>query len=156
MTKQDQIADMTALITTAKLKDGDEVCSVGDYYAVQLAEKLYNEGYRKIDGDDYVSREWHDEQVLHAESEIERLKDEKKQLNARLVKVLLSIDTLNEINIIANAEKLAKQAVKKFAKELRNRIRTYMIASGASARPWVIPADYVFSEIDYVLKEFEQ
>ena len=156
MTKQDQIADMTALITTTKLKDEHRnVSSIIDYYAEQIAEKMYYEGYRKIDGD-YVGREWHDEQVLHAESEIERLKDEKKQLNARLVKVLLSIDTSNETNIIANAEKLAKQAVEKFAKELKKRIRAYMIACGASARPWVISADYVFSEIDYVLKEYEQ
>lgn len=55
MTKQDQIAEMMALITTAKLKDGDEVCSVRDYYAVQLAEKLYDAGYRKTFTSDLVS-----------------------------------------------------------------------------------------------------
>lgn len=112
MTKQDQIADMMALITTAKLKDGDEVCSVRDYYSVQLAEKLYDAGYRKVDSDDYVSREWHDEQVLHAESEIERLR-------AKLQQVLLSVDTVKEMNTMATIDEHRKQAVKEFAEKLK-------------------------------------
>lgn len=112
MTKQDQIADMMALITTAKLKDGDEVCSVRDYYAAQLAEKLYDAGYRKVDSDDYVSREWHDEQVLHAESEIERLR-------AKLQQVLLSVDTVKEMNTMATIDEHRKQAVKEFAEKLK-------------------------------------
>ena len=50
----------------------------------------------------------------------------------------------------------AKQTVKDFAEELKKKMRAYMIASGASARPWVLSADYVFSEIDCVLKEYEK
>lgn len=113
MTKQDQIADMTVLITTAKLKDEHcNVSSVIDYYARQLAEKLYDGGYRKIDGDDYVSREWHDEQVLHAEGEIERLR-------AKLQQVLLSVDTVKEMNTMATIDEHRKQAVKEFAEKLK-------------------------------------
>lgn len=39
------------------------------------AEAFYEAGYRKVDGDEYVSREWHDEQVLHAGEEIKQLKE---------------------------------------------------------------------------------
>lgn len=113
MTKQDQIAEMMALITTAKLKDGHcNVSSIIDYYARQLAEKLYDGGYRKIDGDDYVSREWHDEQMLHAEGEIERLR-------TKLQQVLLSVDTVKERNTMATIDEHRKQAVKEFAEKLK-------------------------------------
>jgi hypothetical protein len=69
MTKKEEMA--YAITNFAlKNKNGEPVGSVADNYARQIAEVLYNAGYRKIDGDEYVSREWHDEQILHAESEV--------------------------------------------------------------------------------------
>lgn len=44
---------------------------------VDQAITLYDAGYRLIDGDNYVSIEWHNEQIAHAEQEIERLRNEK-------------------------------------------------------------------------------
>lgn len=44
---------------------------------VDQATLLYDAGYRLINGDDYVSIEWHNEQIAHAEQEIERLRNEK-------------------------------------------------------------------------------
>lgn len=123
MTKQDQIAEMMALITTAKLKDGDEVCSVRDYYAVQLAYKLYDEGYRKIDGNDYVSREWHDEQVLHAEGEIERLRCRVRRANELL-------------NIAIDAT--FRGAVLRLAEKLKERIRDVVFISKDEIINWDI------------------
>lgn len=79
MTKKEEMA--YAITNFAlKNKNGEPVGSVADNYARQIAEVLYNAGYRKIDGDEYVSREWHDEQILHAESEVERLKSENANL----------------------------------------------------------------------------
>lgn len=52
-------------------------CNDVDHIAQETADNLNKVGYRKIDGDNYVSREWHDEQVLHLKSELERLKSEK-------------------------------------------------------------------------------
>lgn len=142
MTKQDQIADMMALITTAKLKDGDEVCSVMDYYAVQLAEKLYDAGYRKVDSDDYVSREWHNKQALHAEGEIERLR-------TKLQQVLLSVDTVKEMNTMATIDEHRKQAVKEFAEKMKKQIANTMYC-----RDGYIDYDDTMDVIDELLKEF--
>lgn len=49
------------------------------------ATLLYDAGYRLIDGDDYVSIEWHNEQNAHAEQEIERLKTENEALRNDLI-----------------------------------------------------------------------
>lgn len=46
----------------------------------QIAEDLYKAGYRKIDGENYVGIDWHNEQIAHAEEEIERLKAEKAKV----------------------------------------------------------------------------
>lgn len=127
MTKQDQIADMTALITTAKLKDEHcNVSSIIDYYAVQLAEKLYDEGYRKIDGDDYVSREWHDEQVLHAEDEIELLRDRVQQTD----------ELLNDA-----IDASFRGAVLRLAEKLKERIRDVVFISKDEIINWDILID---------------
>ena len=60
MTKQEQIKEMANLMAETMLKN------FGLRYK-DFAETLYNAGYRKIDCDNYVSREWHGEQVLHAD-----------------------------------------------------------------------------------------
>ena len=175
MNKQQQIEEIAKIIRVSYSKSpcttdvAEEIYSAGyrKTFTSNLAsdtQKAFKEGYEKaqaewkekLENGELVGIEWHNEQVLHAESEIERLETEKEQLNARLVKVLLSIDTVKEMNIMANAETLAKQTVKDFAEELKKKMRAYMIASGASARPWVLSADYVFSEIDCVLKEYEK
>ena len=60
----------------------------------EIAEAIYNAGYRKIDGDNYVSREWHDEQVLRLENELEILKSEKENIIHNFV--VITKDELKE------------------------------------------------------------
>lgn len=49
---------------------------------------------------------------MHAESEIERLR-------AKLQQVLLSVDTVKEMNTMATIDEHRKQAVKEFAEKLK-------------------------------------
>lgn len=135
MTKEEQIKEMANLMAETMLKN------FGLRYK-DFAEILYNAGYRKIDGDNYVSREWHDEQVLHAESEIERLR-------AKLQQVLLSVDTVKEMNTMATIEEHRKQAVKEFAEKLKKRITNTMYC-----RDGYIDYDDTMDVIDGLSGEF--
>ncbi len=111
MTKQDYIEELTEIIRKVQMENFRQSESI--YTSPeQIAEGLYDAGYRKIDGDDYVSREWHDEQMLHAEGEIERLR-------TKLQQVLLSVDTVKERNTMATIDEHRKQAVKEFAEKLK-------------------------------------
>lgn len=65
-----------------------------------MAQDLYSKGYRKVDGTNYVSTEWHEEQLQHAQDEIENLK------------LQLQHAQENEEVLTKNAEEIAKQAVR--------------------------------------------
>lgn len=82
MTKEQQIEEMAKIIMgaideTIQYKQAPANATE----ATIEAEALYKAGYRKIDDEEYCSMEWHNEQILHAEQEIERLNVE----NARLL-----------------------------------------------------------------------
>lgn len=119
MDKKQQIEDLAGAIcntckelmaVSEKCKNRVEVCIA----AYAHAERLYFAGYRKIDGDNYVSREWHDEQVLHLESELERLKSEKENVERNCA-------------VITKAEwkEYQKQAYLQVFETLTNRIEKY-------------------------------
>lgn len=141
MTKQEQIEKLTEVIRKVQMENFRQSRSTYTS-AEQIAKELYDVGYRKIDGDDYVSREWHDEQVLHAESEIERLR-------LKLQQVLLSVDTVKEMNTMATIDEHKKQAVKDFAEELKKQIANTMYC-----RDGYVDYDDTMDVIDELLKEF--
>lgn len=105
----------------------------------EIAEALYNAGYRKIDGDNYVSREWHDEQVLHLESELEMLKSEKENI-------------VHNCTVITKAElkEYKRQAVKEFAEKLKEN------SIEINSRDFGFMDFVGVDAIDELLKEYEQ
>lgn len=149
----------------------------------QIAETLYNAGYRKtftsdlasdtqkafkegyekakeelLENGELVSKEWHDEQVLHAESEIKRLQSEnktlrlakddfKKRLNDsghRNKKLSLKLGSLKK-----DIRKAQAKGVKEFAEKLKEIIHKcdYVVGYAEIA---------LCTEIDELLKEYEQ
>lgn len=80
MLKTEQVGEMAII-----MKEASQACGYFMYCPFKyndevfcgncvLAEAIYNAGYRKVDGEDYVSMEWHEEQVQHAQDEIDDLK----------------------------------------------------------------------------------
>lgn len=55
-------------------------------------------------------------------AEIERLKAENERLTERLKQVLLSIDTVKEMNAMCSIDEQRKQTVKEFAEKLKNKL----------------------------------
>lgn len=97
-----------------------------------FAEALYNAGYRKVPKGSFICSA--DETNLDVEicnncemeqanelferdKEIERLKAENKRLSGKLGQILLSIDTVKEMNAMCNIDEQRKQAVKEFAEK---------------------------------------
>lgn len=110
-----------------------------------IAEALYNAGYRKIDGDNYVSREWHDEQVLHLESELEMLKSEKENI-------------VHNYAVITKAElkEYKRQAVKEFAEKLKEKCSDYLYDTNFDGKnDFDIHIGELSRMIDELLKEYE-
>lgn len=60
--------------------------------------------------------------VSEYEAEIDRLEAENERLTERLKQVLLSIDTVKEMNAMCNIDDHRKQAVKEFADEIKDYI----------------------------------
>lgn len=141
MTKQERIEKLTEVIRKVQMENFRQSRSTYTS-AEQIAKELYDVGYRKIDGDDYVSREWHDKQVLCAENEVERLR-------TKLQQVLLAVDTVKEMNTMVTIDEHKKQAVKDFAEELKKQIANTMYC-----RDGYVDYDDTMDVIDELLKEF--
>ena len=77
-------------------------------------------------------------------AEIERLKAENERLTERLKKVLLSIDTVKEMNAICNIDDHRKQAVKEFAEKCMDGV-----GYGSDER-------IIKKYLDEFIKEYEQ
>lgn len=71
-----------------------------------------------------------------------------KRLSAKLGQILLSIDTVKEMNAMCNIDEHRKQAVKEFAEKLKKRTILY---NGINVKYEAITADI----IDELLKEYE-
>ncbi len=85
--------------------------------------------------------------------EIEDLKAENERLTETLRQVLLSIDTVKEMNTMCNIDEQRKQAVKEFAEKLKMKTHNYY----PSIDSYCISKKAVLvSEIDELLKEYEQ
>lgn len=135
------------------------------------AEALYNAGYRKTFTSDLASdtqkayKEGYIKGIEEIEAEIEILKIQNKNLGIaldclgakkermteRLKQVLLSIDTVKEMNAMCNIDEQRKQAVKEFVERLKEQMgeRDYM---GVKYKQGVFSEN----DIDELLKEYEK
>lgn len=88
------------------------------------AELFYNAGYRKTFTSIFVSnpqrafKEGYVKGAIDRDIEIAELKAENERLTEKLRQVLLSIDTVKEMNTMCNIDEQRKQAVKRTAKNI--------------------------------------
>nr|DAI85888.1 MAG TPA: HEAT SHOCK COGNATE 71 KDA-PROTEIN COMPLEX, APOPTOSIS, PROTEIN FOLDING.9A [Caudoviricetes sp.] len=107
-----------------------------------IAEALYNAGYRKTFTSDFASdtqkayKEGYEKGIEETKAEIEilkiqnknlgiafdRLEAENERLSEKLGQILLSIDTVKEMNAMCNIDEQRKQAVKEFAEWIKDNI----------------------------------
>ena len=136
-----------------------------DHTAEEVAEKLYNAGYRKFP--EYaviLTPEEREEEIKSTneilaerdglKAEIERLKAENKRLSEKLGQVLLSIDTVKEMNTMCDIDEQRKQAVEEFAERLKDLLYTVYGKHGAPLGD--LTAEDIAREIDELLKEYEK
>ena len=141
-----------------------------------FAEKIYDLGYRKTFTSDLASdtqkayKEGYEKGIEETEAEIEilkiqnknlgiafdRLEAENKRLSEKLGQILLSIDTVKEMNTVCNIDEQRKQAVKEFADKVKEYINNKVIEDfddSDSVKYYTIDLDEFESEIDELLKE---
>ena len=70
------------------------------------------------------------ELIIEQEKEIAQLKTENVRLAAKLGQVLLSIDTVKEMNTMCNIYKQQKDAVQDFAEKAKAKSETFLVAKG--------------------------
>lgn len=90
-------------------------------------------------------------ELFERDKEIKRLKAENKRLSGKLGQILLSIDTVKEMNAMCNIDEQRKQAVKEFAEKVKKcSYCDNVFMDGKWHR-------YVFvDDIDKLLKEYEK
>jgi flagellar biosynthesis/type III secretory pathway protein FliH len=148
MDKEQQIGEMAVIgcVRNPQAYTAEE-CAKCDFKNGQCnsyrhAEALYNAGYRKTFTSDFASdtqkayKEGYEKGIEETKSEIEilkiqnknleiafdRLEAENERLTERLKQVLLSIDTVKEMNAMCNIDEQRKQAVKEFAEWIKDHI----------------------------------
>lgn len=81
----------------------------------------------------------------------DRLEAENERLTERLNQVLLSIDTVKEMNAMCNINEQRKQAVKEFAEKLKRKAFDKDMFNDWAGATYVV----LVREIDKLLKEYE-
>lgn len=103
----------------------------------QIAEALYNAGYRKTFTSDFAS----DTQKAYKEGYIKGIEEreaENERLTERLKQVLLSIDTVKEMNAMCNIDEQRKQAVKEFAERIKNEVYPFLQAEMYNKKHFIV------------------
>jgi hypothetical protein len=154
MNKEQQIEEMAVIgcVRNPQAHTAEE-CAKCDFKNGQCnsyrhAEALYNAGYRKTFTSDLAS----DTQKAYKEGYIKGIEEreaENERLTERLKQVLLSVDTVKEMNAMCNIDEQRKQAVKEFAEKLKNVIHERDYLQGYAEIGLI-------EEIDELLKEYEQ
>ena len=85
------------------------------------------------------------------EREIAQLKDENIRLRGKLAQVLLSINTVKEMNAMCDIDDQRKQAVKEFAEKLKMKAFDKDMFNDWAGATYVV----LVREIDELLKEYE-
>lgn len=120
----------------------------------EIAEALYNAGYRKTFTSDLAS----DAQKAYKEGYIKGIEEreaENERLTERLKQVLLSIDTVKEMNAMCNIDEQRKQAVKEFAGKLQKELPCRDYTFNGTTYSMVLTSNIKYV-IDKLLKEYEK
>ena len=168
MTREQQIEELMKLIQTKEISHCDDDMHCEDCYCAckGMAEMIYKAGYRKVPKGSFIcsgSETNLDVEVCNncgmqqanelfeRDKEIERLEAENKRLSAKLGQILLSIDTVKEMNAMCNIDEQRKQAVKEFAEKVKKcSYCDNVFMDGKWHR-------YVFvDDIDKLFKEYEK
>ena len=135
-----------------------------------VAKALYLAGYHKTFTSDFASdtqkayKEGYIKGIEEKEAEIEilkiqnknlgiafdRLEAENERLTERLKQVLLSIDTVKEMNAMCNIDEQRKQAVKEFAQKLKNKY------GKSCSEYYPVLIEMTSDDIDELLKEYDK
>lgn len=91
-------------------------------------------------------------QNKNLEIAFDRLEAENERLTERLKQVLLSIDTVKEMNAMCNIDEQRKQAVKEFAEKLKMKAFDKDMFNDWAGATYVV----LVREIDELLKEYEK
>lgn len=130
MNKKQQIEEIRHILENYidYIKDECDKCvtACSRYNVTCMAYALYNAGYRKVPYGAVVLTPEEGDDEMKATNDIlaERdvLKAENKRLSAKLGQILLSIDTVKEMNAMCNINEHRKQAVKGFAEKLKGNV----------------------------------
>lgn len=158
-----------------------ETCIAADIHS----EELYNAGYRKVvygrdsfvdllnkEIDELTTENDKDEKIkkLQADNEIlsiqnknleiafDRLEVKNERLSEKLKQVLLSIDTVKEMNAMCNIDEHRGQAVKEFAEKIKGYINDKVMEDfddSDSVKYYTIDLDEFESKLDELVKEYE-
>lgn len=171
MNKEQQIEEIKRVLISVygRIRTGGE-----DFLNNRQAEALYNAGYRKVPygAVDEITRYNSVEAELQElnikyyneakdlRRELAKAKAENERLTERLKQVLLSIDTVKEMNTIARGiiDEYQEKAVKEFAEKLKEYINNKVMADfddSESVEYYTINLDEFENEIDELLKEYE-
>ena len=130
----------------------DIIDNLFDGGTYKLAEALYNAGYRKVSDSEAELQELNIKYYNEAKDlrrKLAEVEAEKERLSEKLKQVLLSIDTVKEMNAMCNIDEQRKQAVKEFAARMKKdpRINNYGLEFVA-----LVDID---AELKSLLKEYE-
>nr|DAU13453.1 MAG TPA: hypothetical protein [Caudoviricetes sp.] len=153
MNKQQQIEETERWL--CRICSHYETCNNSCKKRKDFAEALYNAGYRKVSSSEAELQDLNIKYYNEAKDLRRQLADtevENKRLSAKLGQILLSIDTVKEMNAMCNIDEQRKQAVKEFAKKLKKKVHNYYpsIDSYCTSRHVILVKD-----IDELLKEYE-
>ena len=168
MNREQQIEELTKLIQAKEIRPCDDDVHCEDCYCAckGMAEMIYKAGYRKVPKGSFICsgsetnldvevcnncEMQQADELFERDKEIERLKAENKRLSEKLGQILLSIDTVKEMNAMCNIDEQRKQAVKEFAEKVKKcSYCDNVFMDGKWHR-------YVFvDDIDKLFKEYEK
>lgn len=156
MTEQEQIEEMAQIINGST-----ELDTVAYYRCMNIAKTIYNAGYRKAsDGALKLLLEApYDElrkfcikyynEAKDLRQEVVELKVDNEHLTNKLRYILLSIDTVKEMNAMCNIDEHRKQAIKEFAEKVKSKLQDF--SDGGEKGAYITEKD-----IDELLKEYEE
>ena len=168
MNKEQQIEELAKLVQAKEVYPcGDDEHCEDCYCACKgMAEMIYKAGYRKVPKGSFICSGSETnldvevcnncgmkqaDELFERDKEIERLEAENKRLAGKLGQILLSIDTVKEMNAMCNIDEQRKQAVKEFAEKVKKcSYCDNVFMDGKWHR-------YVFvDDIDKLFKEYEK
>lgn len=133
-------------MTNEEIKNGLAVCA--NDFCDGCSYYEFNNCYNKLKLDAQAC-------IIEQEKEIERLKAENARLTERLGQVLLSIDTVKEMNAMCNIAEQIKQAKIDVLNELKERIKTAIDAYWNSNSGGYYLAEDVITDINNTIEEYK-